>query len=279
MKKLIILFCGTWVLAACGNGIEQKAGEKLALARAAYEQGDYAEAKLQIDSIKILYPKAFETRKAGQALMLDVELEAQQEILAYLDSALLTKQQELDAIKDKYVLEKDAEYQQIGNYLWPTQTIEKNLHRSYLRFQVNELGVMNMTSIYCGSSNIHHVGVKVSTPDGSFAETPTSKESYETTDMNEKIEKAEYKLGEDGSVIDFLNLNKDKNIRVEYLGDRTYKTTMSATDRQAVAEVYKLTKILSSIQEIKKEQEAARLKIEFIHKKKEQKQEEKATNL
>lgn len=279
MKKLIILFCGTWVLAACGNGIEQKAGEKLALARAAYEQGDYAEAKLQIDSIKILYPKAFETRKAGQALMLDVELEAQQEILAYLDSALLTKQQELDAIKDNYVLEKDAEYQQIGNYLWPTQTIEKNLHRSYLRFQVNELGVMSMTSIYCGNGNIHHVGVKVITPDGSFAETPTSKESYETTDMNEKIEKAEYKLGEDGSVIDFLNLNKDKNIRVEYLGDRTYKTTMSATDRQAVAEVYKLTKILSSIQEIKKEQEAARLKIEFIHKKKEQKEEEKATNL
>lgn len=279
MKKLIILFCGTWVLAACGNGIEKKAGEKLALARAAYEQGDYAEAKLQIDSIKILYPKAFETRKAGQALMLDVELEAQQKTLAYLDSALLTKQQELDAVKDKYVLEKDAEYQQIGNYLWPAQTIEKNLHRSYLRFQVNELGVMSMTSVYCGSGNIHHVAVKVITPDGSFAETPASKESYETTDMNEKIEKAEYKLGEDGSVIEFLNFNKDKNIRVEYLGDRTYKTTMSAADRQAVAEVYKLTKILSSIQEIKKEQEAARLKIEFIHKKKEQKEEEKATNL
>ena len=28
---------------------------------------------------------------------------------------------------------------------------------------------------------------------------------------------------EDGNVIEFLNLNKDKNIRVEYIGDRTYK--------------------------------------------------------
>ena len=80
-----------------------------------------------------------------------------------------------------------------------------------------------MTSIYCGAGNIHHVGVKVMTPDGSFAETPTSKDSYETSDMNEKIEKADYKLGEDGNVIEFLNLNKDKNIRVEYIGDRTYK--------------------------------------------------------
>ena len=86
MKKLIIFFCGTLALTACGNGIEKKANEKLTVARAAYERGDYEEAKLQIDSIKILYPKAFEARKAGQALMLDVETKAQQKTLAYLDS-------------------------------------------------------------------------------------------------------------------------------------------------------------------------------------------------
>ena len=51
------------------------------VAKAAYERGDYEEAKLQIDSIKILYPKAFEARKAGQALMLDVETKAQQKRL------------------------------------------------------------------------------------------------------------------------------------------------------------------------------------------------------
>ena len=272
MKKLIIFFCGTLALTACGNGIEKKANEKLTVARAAYE-----EAKTQIDSIKILYPKAFEARKAGQELMLDVELKAQQKILAYLDSALQSKQEAFDAIKDKYTLEKDAEYQQVGNYIWPTQAIEKNLHRSFLRFQVNEQGIMSMTSIYCGASNIHHVGVKVTTPDGSFAETPTSKDSYETTDMNEKIEKADYKLGEDGSVIEFLNLNKDKNIRVEFVGDRKYTTTMTPADRQAVAGVYELTQILSAMQQIKKEQEDANLKIGFINKKKERKALEEAT--
>lgn len=51
------------------------------VAKAAYERGDYEEAKLQIDSIKILYPKAFEARKAGQALMLDVETKTQQKRL------------------------------------------------------------------------------------------------------------------------------------------------------------------------------------------------------
>ncbi|MBB4042329.1 hypothetical protein [Bacteroides reticulotermitis] len=267
MKRLIILLCGTLVLGACGNSIEKKAGEKLDVARAAYERGDYAEAKLQIDSIKTLYPKAFEARKAGQELMLQVELKAQQQTLTYLDSALLAKQQEFEAIKSKYTLEKNAEYQNVGNYLWPTQTIEKNMHRSYLRFQVSEQGIMSMTSVYCGGSNIHHTSVKVILPDGSFAETPASKDSYETTDGSEKIEKADYKLGEDGNVISFISSNKDKNIRVEYLGERKFNTTMSPTDRLAAASVYELAQILSAIEQIKKEQEAANLKIGFVNKK------------
>jgi hypothetical protein len=207
-----------------------------------------------------------------------VETKAQQKTLAYLDSAFQAKTEEFNAIKDKFKLEKDAEYQQVGNYLWPTQTIEKNMHRSYIRFQVNEQGIMSMTSIYCGAGNIHHTKVKVIAPDGSFAETPSSKDSYETTDMNEKIEKADYKLGEDGNVIEFLNLNKDKNIRVEYIGDRTYKTTMSPTDRQAAAGVYELAQILSAMEQIKKEQEEANLKIGFINKKKERKAQEEITD-
>ena len=270
MKKLIIFFCGTLALTACGNGIEKKANEKLTIARAAYERGDYEEAKTQIDSIKILYPKAFEARKAGQELMLDVELKAQQEILAFLDSALQAKQAAFDAIKGKYTLEKDAEYQQVGNYIWPTQAIEKNLHRSFLRFQVSEQGIMSMTSIYCGAGNIHHVGVKVMTPDGSFAETPAAKDSYETTDLGEKIEKADFKLGEDGNVMGFLYLNKDKNIKVNYQGERPYSITMTAADRQALASVYELAQLLSSMTEIKKNMEEANLKIEFVKKKMEE---------
>ena len=96
--------------------------------------------------------------------------------------------------------------------------------------------------------------------------------------MNEKIEKADYKLGEDGNVIEFLHLNKDKNIRVEYMGDRTYKTTMSPTDRLAAANVYELAQILSAMEQIKKEQEEANLKIGFINKKKERKAQEEITD-
>ena len=277
MKKLIVGLCATLVLASCGNDAEKKANERLTTARTAFEQGDYNEAKLQIDSIKILYPKAFDARREGISLMQQIELKEQQQSLVYLDSILQTKQKEFESIKNKYVLEKDAEYQQTGNYFWPTQTVEKNLHRSFLRFQVNEQGVMSMTSIYCGGSNLHHFAVKVIAPDGSFAETPASKNSYETTDLGEKIEKADYKMGADGNVMGFLYLNRDKNIKVEYIGDRKYTTTMTSADRQALAGIYELSQLLSSIEQIKKEQEEANLKIQFVTKKIEQKQQKEAT--
>lgn len=266
MKKAVFLACLCCTLFSCSN-VEKKAGEKLRAAREAFQRGDYSEAKIQIDSIKILYPKAFETRREGIGLMQQVELKEQEKTLVYLDSMLQDKQKEVDALKKNYTFEKDAEYQRTGNYLHPSQVIEKNLHRSYLRFQVDETGVMSMTSIYCGPHNIHHLAVKVTAPDGSFAETPASKDSYETADLGEKIEKADYKLGEDGNVIAFLNLNKDKNIRVNYLGERSYTTVMTPNDRKAVAAVYELAQLLSSITEIKREMEEANLKIEFVKRK------------
>lgn len=269
MKKVILLACLCCTLFSCED-VEKKAGEKLQAAREAFELGNYNEAKILIDSIKMLYPKAFETRRAGIGLMQEVELKEQEKSLVYLDSMLQAKQKDFDAIKGKYTFEKDAEYQNIGNYLHPSQVIEKNLHRSFLRFQVDENGVMSMTSIYCGAHNIHHVAVKVTAPDGSFAETPAAKDSYETTDLGEKIEKADFKLGEDGNVMGFLYLNKDKNIKVNYRGERPYSITMTAADRQALVSVYELAQLLSSMTEIKKNMEEANLKIEFVKKKMEE---------
>ena len=249
MKKLLYLAFLCYVLAACNN-IEEKAERKLQNAQEAFDLGHYNEAKIQIDSIKILYPKAFDVRRKGISLMQKIELKEQKRTLVYLDSLLTKKQTQFAVLKKNFAFEKDTAYQQIGNYLAPSQTIEKNIHRSFLRFQVDETGKMSMTSIYCGNRNIHHYAVKVMAPDGSFAQTPPSKDSYETTDLGEKIEKADYKLGQDGNVIGFLYLNKDKNIRIDYIGDRSYSIKMGKADLQALSGTYELAQLLSSITEI-----------------------------
>jgi hypothetical protein len=264
MKQKIALISILLLTISCSENVEKRVAERLELAQQAFEQGNYSEAKIEIDSIKILYPKAFKARKEANRLLQQVEKEEAERGLTYLDSMLQVKQAQFEAIKAKYTFEKNAEYQKEGNYFWPTQTVEKNLHRSYLRFQVSERGVMTMTSIYCGASNIHHTAVRATDSDGSFAQTPPSNDRYETTDLGERIEKADYKAGQDGDLIGFLYINKEKSLRVEYLGNRRLTVPMSAADRQSLTAIYELTQILAAIEQIKQEQQETKLKIEFF---------------
>ena len=253
-------------LAGCGDGGEKEAQIRLQKAEAALQQENFSEAKLQIDSIKVLYPKAFEARKQGIKLMQQVDLKEQGKTLVYLDSMMQVKQAQLDSIKANFVLEKDTAYQEIGNWFYPTQVVEKNVGRSFLRAQVNELGEMSLTSIYCAGGQLNHTSVKVSVGD-TFAETPMTNDSYATTDLGRTIEKADYKVGEDGGVVGFIVANQDKNIQLTFVGDKTYRTAMQKNDRKAIVELVELARILSGMEEIRKQQKEANLKIQFVTRK------------
>ena len=260
---MVAAVCLVMFLAGCNND-SKRAGELFQRAELSFASGNYNLAKLQIDSIRTLYPKAVDVRKAGVRLMQQVDLHEQRKTLAYLDSMMQVKQAALDSIKDRFVLEKDTAYQEIGNYFYPTQVVEKNIGRSFLRAQVNELGEMLLTSIYCAGGSIHHTAVKVSTDGDLFAQTAPSPDSYETTDLGEHIEKADYKLKQDGGVIEFIALNPDKSLRVDFMGDRTYTTQLTKADKQAAGAILKLAEVLDSIAQVKHDMEECRLKIGFL---------------
>ena len=270
MKKIgLSAILALSLLAGCGDGGEKEAQMRLRKAEAALQQENFSEAKLQIDSIKVLYPKAFEARKQGIKLMQQVDLKEQRKTLVYLDSMMQVKQLQLDSIKGNFVLEKDTAYQEIGNWFYPTQVVEKNTGRTFLRGQVSELGEMSLTSIYCAGGALNHTSVKVSVGD-TFAETPATKDSYTTTDLGRIIEKADYKVGEDGGVVGFIVANQDKNIQLTFVGDKTYKTAMQKNDRKAIVELTGLARILSGMEEIRKQQKEANLKIQFVTRKMEE---------
>ena len=182
MKKIILAAATLAFLLSGCNSDSKNAGKLFQRAELAFAAGDYNLARLQIDSIRTYYPKAVDVRKAGIHLMQQIDLQEQHKTLAYLDSMMTVKQAELDSIKGNFVLEKDTAYQEIGNYFYPSQVVEKNIGRSFLRAQVNELGEMSLTSIYCAGGNIHHTAVKVSANDDTFAEIPASTDSYATPD-------------------------------------------------------------------------------------------------
>ena len=265
VHRILIPFM-MFFLASCGQE-GKKANELLSRAESSFQSANYSEAKLLIDSIRNSYPKVFDVRRKAIMLKQQVELKEQQISLEYLDSMMAVKQLALDSIKSDYVLEKDTAYQEIGNYFYPSQVVEKNIGRTFLRASVNEKGEMSLTSIYCAGGSLNHTSVKVSSKDA-FAQTPASPDVYVSSDLGRKIEKADYKYGADGGVIGFIIANKDaKSLKLEFIGDRTYRTLMYSPDIKAIVQVARLAQILSAIEEIRKEQKEANLKIQFLNKK------------
>lgn len=265
MKRGCLVSLAVLLLAACTSG-EKEARTLLKQAETAYEQGHYQQSMALIDSIKSRYPKAFDTRRESQQLLRKATLKEQEQNVAFLDSVIQEKRNQLTEISSHYLFEKDTAYQQLGNYIHPSQQLEKNLHRTHLSFRTNERGELTMTSIYCGKQAIHHSGVKVIAPDGTYMETPAACETYESTVLGEQIEKSDFRLGEDGGVMEFIYRHANEKLKVEFKGDRSFTTTMTSTDCESLVAVYNLAHLLDFIYEMENEREASVVKIRFIKK-------------
>jgi len=265
MKNLLFLLFVLLTVCACGGNIEQKAQERLDAARKEMVKKDYSAAKLQLDTIRLLYPKAFKAREEGIKLMQQIELKEQAHTLAYLDSVLLEVTKEIESQKGNFIFEKSEQYQDEGNYLVLSQTVEHSIGRTFLRAQVSESGQMVLTSIFC-RGNINHNSVKVMCGD-SFAETPVSKDIYISKDLSGITEKVDYQDGADGNVIAFIATNKDSKMMVQYIGDKQYTVELSQKDKDAIASIYHFAQRLKARHEILKDIQEAKLKIRFINRK------------
>ena len=265
MTRGCLISLATLLLSACNSG-EKEARALLKRAETAYEQGNYQQSIAIIDSIKSRYPKAFDSRRESQLLMRKASLQEQEQNVAFLDSVIREKQILLSEVSGHYLFEKDTAYQQLGNYIHPSQLLEKNLHRAHLSFRTNERGELTMTSIYCGKQAIHHSGVKVIAPDGTYMETPTAHETYESSVLGEQIEKSDFRLGEDGGVMEFIYRHAKEKLKLEFKGDRSFTTQMTPADCEALVAVYDLAHLLDFICEMQSEREANLVKIRFIKK-------------
>ena len=127
------------ILTGC-NGDEKAAQARLDKARAMYENNEFFGAKNEIDSIRTLYPKEVKVLKQGLTLMRQVEVKEAERNIAFCDSLLPIKLEEVEGLKKGFAFEKDSVYEEIGNYIWKQQTIERNVQRCYVRCGVNEEG-------------------------------------------------------------------------------------------------------------------------------------------
>ena len=274
MKKQILLSLILLAAVSCEESIEQKAGHHLDNAKEAFSIGNYNVAKQEIDSIKILYPKAFETRRQGIRLMQQIEEAEQLRAIEYEDSVIAVATAAFEKIKAGYAFEKDERYQDIGLYTIKSQAPQRNTDRTYIRAQVDELGRMTLISSYRGSSYIHHDWLKLSVGEV-YVDTPESRERHEFTDLGVCYEWLSFINGNDGGAAAFISANKDNNITYTLYRKTgpdssrpVYRNLkLNKDDRYAIASLYDLSQVLLTLNEHKNLRDEAQRHLMFIRSK------------
>lgn len=266
-KSAICIALAAITLAAC-NQTEKEAQARLNNARSMYERNEFFAAKSEIDSLRALYPKEYKVLKEGLALMRQVELKEAERTIAFCDSLLPIKIEEAEALKKGFNFEKDSVYEEIGNYIWKQQTIERNVQRCYIRSGVNEKGEIYLASVFYGGAPINHTGIKVSTPDGQFAETATiaydGGVNYRFKDLGKTTEVVTYK-GEKGlDAAKFISTNAKERIKAEYTGGKPYTIYIADGDKKAIAATFDLATVLSDLENLIKEKDKSTNRIAYL---------------
>ena len=243
IRNLLLAFTASLTLANCAEDVEKLAQPYLTRAQHSYENHQYALAKLQIDSIKELYPKAFEARKQAQALLIEVELAEARTGKHYTDSLLAESTARATSLAATLYLDKDAQYQDYGTYYASRYRAEKNVGKTYLRPQTNEKdGAFTITTFYRGKPLDAHT-LRFTASDGSYVELQPTAKPYVMSDATGRTERTDFAASPD--VAHFVA--QHTNIKVTIIGENgKAQIPFTKADAQALIQVSDLATALQA---------------------------------
>ena len=259
-RNLLLALTAGLTLTNCAEDIEKLAKPYLDRAQESYANSQYPLAKLQIDSIKQLYPKAFETRAQAQVLLIEVELAEARASKLYTDSLLAMAQEKAATLATSLYLDKDAKYQDYGTYYAALHRVEKNVGKSYLRPQANEKdGTFTITAYYrgkpIGANTLHF-----SAPDGSYVELKPIAEPHVMSDATGRTERTDFAATADAAHF----VASHATLTVTLIGqERKVQIPFAKTDAQTLGQVADLASALKACHELDSAQQELARRIEF----------------
>lgn len=267
MKRLSYLFFSLVMVLfflSCEDSVESKARELLAQAGNEYATGNYNAARLLIDSIKVMYPKAYKTRREAELMRREVLVKEKERDVSFYDETLSSLLEQRDSLSGMFTFSKDSRFQDEGVYTVPSQAISLNPYNCFLRASVKENGDTYIASLYRGK-RIAHKSVRVSAGD-SFVDcsSPLATRSYK--ELGVYNERLDFKYGADGGIMDFIAASGGPfKVTLEGSGGK-YEYTLRHDDVLAISQVLEMSKVLNAISETKAMREEAQRALDFLMK-------------
>jgi len=259
------------LLYSCSSVSEVRPDDYLTRARELIHKQQYQLAKIYVDSVKICFPKEYAKIREGLSVMREINFAEQNRTLAFCDSMLEVRQNELPAAKSNFTFEKNMEYETMGHYVYKAQIQDQNLARTFLQTKVDEKGNLVLTSYYCGTRTLNHDRVHVSAPDDTYAETLVvpydGALNYRYSDGATRYEYVCFNRRKENGVINFIILHEKQPISVTLYGGTPKTYTLNRDDKKAMLAASNLSAILSDITRLLDEMRLAQAKLDYIYKK------------
>jgi len=259
------------LLFSCSSVSEVRPDDYLLRAKELIQKQQYQLAKIYVDSVRIRFPKEYAKIREGLSVMREINFAEQNRTLAFCDSMLEIRQNELPAAKSNFTFEKNMEYETMGHYVYRSQVQENNLGRTFLQTKVDEKGNLVLTSYYCGNRKINHNRVHVAAPDGTYAETLSvpydGALNYRYNDGDTRYEYVCFSRKKENGVINFILLHDKQAVTITLNGGSPKAYNLSKGDKQAMQAASNLSVVLSDITKLLDEMRLAQAKLDYIYRK------------
>ena len=263
-KYTFILLLVVLGIVSCGERKNSLATEYLIDIHSLYQHGKYEAALQKIDSIQILFPKAFQEIKDALALKQEVRRASDEKQITNCDSLIVAYQPKIDSIKKLFTYRKEKE-DDYGVYI--PKTISANTpNATTLRSGVNDNGSMYIESVYIGGQ-IHN-SIKVNTKDGKFAETLLIEGDgfvFRFSHMGKQYEIVQATSAHDNGLANFIFAYADSPLTVTLKGKNTTSFALPNIQKKAIADSYQLSRLMLQKDSLATAKDKAQMRIKYLN--------------
>lgn len=263
----LVLVALMFTITSCQSKTKN-AKDYLNIAEKAYLSGNFESAKSNIDSIKLLYPKAFLEIREGFDLMQNVRRAENKRNIVFIDSMIDANYIQLKKLQTNFDFVRDQNYQEFGNYIPKLTPSSNSLEQNTLRSGVSEKGILFLESVLSGA-NLNHNKIKVSIPDGSYAETHTVTAdglNYKFTTINKTYEIVRFIGNDENGVAEFIFTFQDTPITLTYIGKRNITQALTKAEKKAIGQSFELSNTLYEIEGLKFERVKSEALLRYLEK-------------
>lgn len=265
MKQYFIYIAvlATALVVSCSNKHEA-AQQRLVNARAFLAQHEFEKAKAELDSIQILDPKAFDQRHAAVPLLDSIRRAENYAKIMAVDMQLVELEPLVANLKADFVYQKDAKYQETGDYVPKSIAGSGVIAFTTLHAGVEESGRVYLESKYIGSQK--HNKVKVTSGNLSAETLAINGDGYvhRFSDLGKNYEVIRIVGNYENGVAKFIAENAKSTIKVELQGAQSTSYTLPNNIKNAISQSYNLSVQMLLLDSLKTDKERAEFKNYYL---------------